>query len=118
MPLTESDFMSIRKMVESLIGETGEYFITGEVIKRDPNKKLVWLAEFGDQAIPVVSFDYTVKTYDTLPNGKVVVSSYDAEIKTPALGEIVVVARELGTRRLPRALGVIQGIGWITPPES
>lgn len=116
--LGEGDFKSIAAMVRRMLGEKGEYFVSGLVIKRDAKRKLVWLAEFGDQAIPIVGFSHTVKYYDTNQVGKVLPKISKVEVVVPAIGDSVLVARELGTRRLPRCLGVIQGTGWITPPED
>lgn len=101
------------------------FFTTGKVIKRDVSKRLVWLEEFGDQPVPIVAFDYDVKYYDETPNGTTVPASGSASpfktktktvvtrVRVPNVGDTVLVARELGTRRLPRCLGVIQGKDWL-----
>lgn len=130
MPITEGEWASIRSLVDVAVGETvgnrGSYFTTGKVIKRDEAKRLVWLEDFGDQAIPLVGFKYEIKYYDETPNGTVGVAvgaaqPFRTRTKTivvtpqvPKVGEIVVVAREMGTRRLPRCLGVILGKDWVT----
>lgn len=100
-------------MIEAATGGYTRYFITGKVIKRDAAKKLVWLAEFGPQAIPVVGFDYDVKYYDTDQRGDVTRKQAKVNVVTPAIGATVLVARELGVSRMPRCLGVFQGKGWI-----
>lgn len=116
--MREQDFNSVSALVEKLIGQKGEYVITGRVIKRDEIRKLVWIAEFGDQAIPLIGFDYTVKYYDTDENGVVNQKNAKIEIKVPKLGQTVVVLRELGTRRLPRCVGVLTGQEWMTRTED
>lgn len=122
MPITEPEWNSIRALVESVSADVSgarNFFTTGKVLKRDENKKLIWLEEFGDQPIPLVAFDYEVKYYDETPNGTTVPSTgasspfktktktVKAKVLVPKVGETVLVARELGTRRLPRCLGVI-----------
>jgi microcystin-dependent protein len=68
--LTENDFASIKTMIDSAVGEIGLTFITGEVIKRDELRKLVWIKELGDQPIPLVGLKGAVRVYDTdLPIG-------------------------------------------------
>lgn len=41
-----------------------------------------------------------------------------ATVRMPKVGQMVLVAREMGTNRLPRCLGVIQGRNWIAPEEE
>lgn len=129
MAILETEWASIRSMIERVVSEISgrrdSFFITGIVIKRDETKMLVWLKEFGDQPIPIVSFDYTVKIHDGTPEGTVGVAvgaaqPFKTQVKTvkvkvsvPKIGESVLVARELGSRRLPRCLGVIQGKDWL-----
>lgn len=116
MPILEAEWTSIRSMIERVVadiaGRRDSYFITGKVIKRDEGKRLVWLKEFGDQPIPIVSFDYTVKYYDDTTTGTKVKTA-KAKVDVPKIGATVLVARELGSRRLPRCLGIIQGIDWL-----
>lgn len=122
MPITEPEWNSIRSLIENVSADVSGargFFTTGKVIKRDEGKKIVWLEEFGDQPIPLVAFTYNVKYYDETPGGTTVPSTgspsphttrtktVKAEIQVPKVGETVLVARELGTRRLPRCLGVI-----------
>ena len=115
--ISEGEWESIAKFVEKIFRKKGEYFVTGKVIKRDEKKKLIWMKEFGDQAIPIVGFDYEVTYYDKSDTG---VEPKKAKVKllVPKVGQSVLVAREFGTRRLPRCLGVIQGTGWIAPSED
>ena len=116
--ISDSEWVSIRTMVESMLGKRGEYFTTGTVLKRDVPNKLVWLAEFGDQPVPLVGFDYKVKYYDTDELGVVNVKNALAEMQVPTIGEVVIVAREFGVNRLPRCLGVLKGQNWIDLTES
>lgn len=113
MPLHEGDFRSIRALVERMLGQKGEYFTTGTVIKRDELRNVVWLEEFGDQAIPLVAYDYEVKYYDA-SGAKL------AKVRPllPKVGQTVVVARELGSRRLPRLIGILRGTDWISTEED
>lgn len=127
MPISDGEWVSIRSMIESIVGKKGEYFTTGAVIKRDDDNKLVWLAEFGDQPIPLVAFDYKVKYYgsDTAVDfvtqtatSTVKPNFTTAEVVTPQVGEVVIVAREFGVNRLPRCLGVLKGKNWIDSTEG
>jgi hypothetical protein len=134
MPISEAEWLSISTMIEKVVkqvvGKRADYFVTGKVIKVDIPNKCVFLKEFGDQAIPIVGFDYTVKYYDETPNGtntstvgtsanyRTTVKTANAKVVMPKKGDLVLVARELGIRRLPRCLGVIQGKNWITAEEE
>jgi hypothetical protein len=122
MPISEPEWASIRKMVETIAGQYSgrrdAHFSLGEVIKRDEDRKLVWLAEFGDQAIPLVYFDQEVKYYDENHLGVVKVRKAPILMKVPQIGDTVLVAKEFGTRRLPRCLGVLQGFGFIDQGED
>jgi hypothetical protein len=121
MPITEPEWTSIASLVERMVPQlTGgrRNFKTGRVIKRDTNKKLVWLREFGDQPIPVVGFDYEVKYYDTDSTGNTVPKKAKISPVTPDVGEHVFVALEMGEHGLPRCLGTIQGVGWILPEDE
>jgi hypothetical protein len=126
MPLSHQDFASIRTAVEAIvrevIGGRADYFISGDVVKRDVEKKLVWIEELGSQAIPVVAFDYTVRYYDMQPTGsagayagsQTVAKTATAQVVIPKVGDNILVVCERGNRRLPRCLGKIQGRDWFT----
>ena len=130
MPIEESEWASISAMAQQIAQEVSggrrDFFVTGKVIKRDENKNLVWLEEFGSQPIPLFTFDYQVKYYDESPRGIVgtgqVQRTYQKEAKTkvicPKVGETVLVARELGLRRLPRCLGVLRSRDFIIETEE
>lgn len=121
MAISEGEWASIRAMVNKLTtqvaGRRG-YFVTGKVIKRDDYNSLVWLAELGDQPIPVVGFDYNVKYYDTNNTGVVNVKNVIASPKVPDIGEYVVVMLEMGAQSLPRCVGVVQGRDWVMPEDE
>lgn len=125
MPVSREEWKSVREMVERVLSQRGEYFVTGTVIRRDVNKKLVWIKELGDQPIPIIGFDHEVRYYDETPRGTTAPAlGQDNPFKTtpklakitvlvPKIGETVVVAKEMGTTRIPRCLGVIQGRDWL-----
>lgn len=131
MPLSDPEWLSIRTMIEQVVrqvsGTRGDFFVTGKVVKVDAKNKCIYMKEFGDQAIPIVGFDYEVNYYDESPKGTTTQAEGDAaqfrtikktakvSVVMPRKGDSVLVARELGTRRLPRCLGVIQGKKWIVP---
>lgn len=128
--ISEGEWESIVNLFNRLIKKKGEYFVTGKVTKRDEKRKLIWLNEFGDQAIPIVCFDYEINYYDETPSDtnttavgaaaqfKTKKKKVISKVMVPKVGQTVVVAREFGTRRLPRCLGVIQGQGWISASED
>jgi hypothetical protein len=119
--ISEREWTSIREMVLRLVTQKAGHrgnLITGKVIKRDPDHSCVWIEEFGDQPIPLVGFDYDVKSYDTDGSGTVNVKHYIVSPKTPDVGESVLVAMEMGAQSLPRCVGVIQGKNWIIPEDE
>jgi hypothetical protein len=122
MPISEPEWASITNLIEKVsaqvAGKRQDYFVTGPVVKVDPVSKIVWMAEFGDQPIPVVAFDYDVTYYDETASGTVVAKSVKATVAMPKVGDTIVVARELGTRRLPRLLGILQGQNWFVAEED
>lgn len=118
MPITEPEWLSVRTMIEKVVrriaGTRADYFVTGKVIKVDAKNKCVYLKEFGDQPIPIVAFNQEVKYYDSTITSTSVRTA-PVKIVMPKVGESVLVAREMGVRRLPRCLGVIQGTNWVVP---
>jgi hypothetical protein len=122
MPITDPEWESIAQLAEKIAGRVSgtksDYFVTGKVVKADAKNKCIYMAEFGDQAIPLVGFERKITYYDTNASGRVVAKTAVSEIIMPRVGQIVLVARELGTRRLPRALGIIQGTNWITAEDD
>lgn len=113
MAISQRDWQQIQKYVEKRMAEAGEYFTQGIVIKNDQQNNLVWLKEFGDLAIPVFAFDYQVKYYYEDTSGNMqprLTKPYDREVSVlvPQVGETVLIARQLGSRNLPKCLGVIR----------
>lgn len=121
MPITDPEWASVSNLIEKIAarvsGKRQDYFITGTVIKVDAVNQLVYMAEFGDQAIPIVAFNYTVDFYDDNGTG-ISKKTVTAKVAMPKIGDTILVARELGTRRLPRALGILQGQNWIVAEEE
>jgi hypothetical protein len=115
--LEEQDWNSIRVAVEricaNISGRRVEWFKTGKVIKRDERNRLIWIKGMGDVAIPIIAFDYDIRYYDTDENGETRVRKARATLAVPKLGQTVVVAFELGSTRIPRCLGVLQGKNWV-----
>jgi hypothetical protein len=108
----------------------GEYFVQDVVVKSEPVNNLIWTKEFGDQPIPLFTFDYQVKYYDTEVTSVTGASSpytvqkkrapyttkpYSKEIQVlcPRKGDVVLIARHLGARRLPKCLGVLKSRNFI-----
>jgi hypothetical protein len=117
MPIDEQEWNSLRaaseRIAANVSGRRTEYFRTARVIKRDEKNRLVWVKDMGDVAIPIVSFDYEIRYYDTDENGNARVRHARARVAVPKIGETVFVAFELGSTRLPRCLGVVQGKNWV-----
>lgn len=106
--LTDADFQAIYDAILAEIPQSEVVY--GKVVKRDAAKGLVWLKEFGDQPIPLVGFNGHAKVYDTTPTG---VRMRKAKIlhEVPKKGQLVVVLRQLGSRRLPKCVGVVLSKG-------
>lgn len=90
----------------------------GQVIKRDEKNMLVWIKDLGNQPIPIVGFRMEVDYYDNHPFGntttvgtpvtqKVTKKTAKVRILLPEIGDTVVVLRQLGVHRLPKAVGII-----------
>lgn len=85
----------------------------GTVIKVDTNNRNVFVKEFGDTAIPLVGFTYDIEYYDTDAAGAVQKKTYKAEPAMPKIGDLVVIARQSGQRRLPLCIGIVKGKNYI-----
>lgn len=130
MALNHNDWREIQSYVSKVVGQVGEPFVQGKVVKADPVKNLIWLAEFGDQPIPILAFDYEVKYFYQEPFGnttgvgtpvqkrlksrKTKVSAKEVKVLCPKKGDVVLVARHMGSRRLPKCLGVIKSKGYMS----
>jgi hypothetical protein len=128
MPLDSEDFASIANLVElevgRLIGRRRDAFIVCAVKRRDQRKKLIWVKEFGDQPIPLVSFQHIIEYFDESPRGTV--CSFMTYRKTgvtigtfvPELDELVLIVRDMGYDGHPYCLGVIQSVDYIQDLED
>lgn len=113
MAISEGEWISIRALFSRITGGRAEDFVTGKVTKIDKINKNIFMKEFGTQPIPMVANDYEVIYYDTLPNGRTLKKTAKVTLVMPDKGDTVVVAREMGTHRLPRCLGKLVGRKWI-----
>jgi hypothetical protein len=131
MAFTHDEWREIQNMMNNALDAQGEYFVQDVVVKSDPVRKVIWTKEFGDQAIPLFTFDYQVKTYDSEVTGvsgtspgpytvdkkktprKTTAYSKEVEVLTPRIGDVVLIARHLGARRLPKCLGVLKSKNFI-----
>lgn len=112
--ITEAEWGSIASMIERVVGHGGkDHFMSATVIKRDEANGNVWVRELGNQAIPVVGFDYNVKYYDTDETGTVNVKHAQISPAVPKVGEHIFILFEMGSKSLPRCVGVVQGRNWI-----
>jgi len=125
-PEWESIYQFCTKIVEQVAGRAGDHFFTDTVIKNDVKQNLVWVKELGDTPIPLFTFDYEAKYYDESPRGtglsfgayKVYPKFAKVKVKCPKIGEVVLIAREMGMNRLPRCLGVLRSTGFVTEEEE
>lgn len=119
--ISEQEWNSIReaamKIAAEVAGRRVEWLKTGIVVKRDEDDRLIWIKDMADIAIPIVAHDYDLRYYDTDENGAAIVRHARAKIVVPKIGQSVLIAFELGSSRLPRCLGVIQGTNWIEEEE-
>lgn len=83
------------------------------VTKSDKTRRLVWAAEFGGTAIPMVSLTYSFAYYDTTssdvqrrddPDNP----AHQTQIVVPKVGETIVVLDPWGAKRFPFCIGVVQ----------
>lgn len=110
MALTDADWNAIYQAIDRAIPPSEVTY--GKVVKRDENKKLIWLAEFGDQPIPLVGMNGQVTIYDETPQG-VRKKTVKIQHEVPKVGELVVVLRQMGVRRLPKCVGVVLSKGFV-----
>jgi len=106
MPISHEEWQSIDQRIEDLLKPSE--FVIGKIIKVDKKNKTVFIKELGDQPIPIYSFKYDVKYYDTDQNGRQQVRQAIAQVRMPVKGERILVAKQYGSRRLPKCLGVLR----------
>lgn len=108
MPLDDRDWRRVQKLIDDFARTVPEYFSQGEVVSVDKSRKVVFLKEFGDQPIPIFSFQFDVNYLDTGKNQHTKLRHTIATPRLPKKGDIVLVARQMGSRRLPKCIGVLQ----------
>jgi hypothetical protein len=110
--VTLEEWNSIYAAIQKEISQSTNFFSQVEVIKVDEERKLIYASEFGDTPIPLVGFRYTASYYND--NGSSVsLKKSTTEPDLPKVGDLVLVARNLGSRRMPRCLGIIFGREYI-----
>lgn len=119
MAISWSDWAEIQNLIAKMIGDQGDTFVQGTVIRNDVIRKVVFLKEFGDIPIPLIAHHYQVTYTSRDASGrtvrmKTVAYSKDVEVLVPRVGDTVLVAQHLGTRSLPKCLGVIQSVNFVT----
>jgi hypothetical protein len=127
MPISNEEWASIARMIEleigNRIGRRRDFFLFSKVAKRDPIKNLIWVKELQDTPIPIMSFDYDVIYYDESPKGvergyRTYKKHAEVKVKCPLVGEIVLIAREMGSDFIPRCLGVLRSTDYIGDMED
>lgn len=88
------------------------------VRKRDTAKKIIWVEEFGETGIPLITFDFNFAYYDTKQDGTTQKRydvtadesdpTYRVKILVPRVGEKVAILNPSGNRRFPVCVGVVQ----------
>lgn len=113
MPLTHEDWRNIDQRVSNLIkGSHGPYVSQDVVIKNDTLKNVIWVKQFGDYPIPMFTFDYNVKYYDTQSGGLIAKQAVVTPI-CPNVGDTVLILRQNGSRKLPKCVGVLRSTDFI-----
>lgn len=88
------------------------------VQKRDTAKRIIWVEEFGETGIALVSFNYSFAYYDSQADGTTR-KRYDAsadesdpayhvKMLVPRVGQTVAILNPSGNRRFPTCIGVVQ----------
>jgi len=113
MPLNDRDFQSIYEIVDKSFRNATGTLLMSKVTKRDVTNKLVWVPELGDQPVPLVGFDYEVKYYDTDNAGIINEKKAKVSPMVPEIGDLVFIALERGTQRLPRCIGKVYSQNYI-----
>lgn len=108
MTLTNDDVQTIWDMIRAI--QTLNEVTYGKVTKRDEKRKLIWLADYGDQPIPVCGLEYEASFYDD-DGTTVTKKTVKATPIIPKVGDLVVVLRQFGDRRLPKCVGVVLSKG-------
>jgi len=64
MPVSYPEWNEIQGKIKTLLAQKGEPFSIGRVIRRDARRKLVWVSGFGQEPIPMMSFNGDINIYD------------------------------------------------------
>jgi hypothetical protein len=118
MAISDAEWESIRQLIDRKGSSRAEEFYTGKVVKVDSTNRNVYLTQFGQQPIPIVAQDFQITYYDSVWNESLKRNvsqkkTAKATVIMPKKGDIVLVAREMGTARLPRCLGKVLGAKWV-----
>lgn len=122
--ISNQEWNAIRDMIQQLL--PAESVVFDRVTKRDTVDKLVWTKEYGNLALPLVSFQYGFAYYDTQlnanPTNALPVRSHqvrredltnqNVNFKTrlivPKVGDMVVILDRYGIKRHPVCIGVTE----------
>lgn len=115
--LTREIWNAIADLVERSRSPREIYY--AKVARSDQERKLVWVKDFGELAIPLVAFDVLGATYDNHPSSENVTEGLPCPTTTtkrgvptsvvcPKKGELVVILDPWGAKRFPICIGVIQ----------
>lgn len=94
--------------------------VFGRVVKREELRKLIWLEEYGNLAIPLVAFAFGFAYYDTDATGAInrkadptgTNEAYQTTLLVPRIGQTAIILDPGGQRRFPLCVGVIQSRGY------
>lgn len=106
--LDKSDWNAIYEAIrrETPVNE----IVYGKVTAQDIKQKRVKVDVTGDQWLPLVGFNGKITYYDetgTVTDKKIASIEYDV----PKIGQIAVVMRQMGERRLGKCVGIILSTG-------
>lgn len=118
--LTHPEWNEIYTVIKKMIGDLGEPFVQATVIKSDAARKVVFCKEFGDVPIPIFAHYYQVKYTYKDNAGRTIIQktpaySPDVEVLVPKVGDIVLIAQHLGSRSLPKCIGVLFSKNFVQP---
>jgi len=90
--------------------------VFGKVVRRDATKKVIYLEQFGNLAIPLVTFGFRFEYYDTDATGAVqkradptgTNEALQTKLIMPRVGQTAVILDPGGQHRFPVCIGVIQ----------
>lgn len=109
MALTDADWNSIYRAIRENAAPTE--IVYGKVVARDVPGLRVKVEGMGDQWIPLVGFRATIHYYDQDALGVTNKKTAQVEYEVPKIGELAVVIRTFGARRLSKCVGIILSKG-------